>query len=266
MARKTRKEIAWAQNFLIHRKLVRRLVGASSIGSQDTVYEIGAGRGILTAELARAARKVIALEIDPALSRDLRGRFQGVPNVEIRTEDFLACRIGDREYKIFANIPFNRTAEIVRKILHSVPAPKDAFLLMQKEAAEKFSGRPRETRFSILAKPFFRIRILQAVRRMDFSPVPSVDSVLLHIQRREAPLIPARDAELYRGFICYGFGVWKKSVKLIFKPVFSYRKWKQMSRDLCIPSDATPSEISFEQWLGLFAFFKQGGFGRKRRF
>jgi 23S rRNA (adenine-N6)-dimethyltransferase len=261
MAKRNRKEIAWAQNFLVNRRLVRDLVAASSIRAEDTVYEIGAGGGILTAELARAARRVVALEIDPALARELRARFRDRPQVEILERDFLEYRIALPRYKIFANIPFNRTADIVRKILGDIPGPQEAYLVVQREAAEKFCGRPRETRFSLLAKPFFRMEILRALRRTDFSPVPGVDSVLLRIGRRPAPLIPRREAAQYRGFIHHAFGVCKKSARLILNPVLSFRRWKRLSRDLRIPYDAVPSEISFDQWLGLFEFCNREGAG-----
>ncbi len=68
MAKKPRNRIALAQNFLRSSKLVRALIATSSIGPFDTVYEIGSGRGIITAELARTAHRVIAIEKDPAFA------------------------------------------------------------------------------------------------------------------------------------------------------------------------------------------------------
>jgi 23S rRNA (adenine-N6)-dimethyltransferase len=253
MASKVRKEMVLAQNFLVRASLVRDLVGASNVGPADTVYDIGAGRGILAAELARVARQVIALEIDPALVRGLRERFQGQPHVQVLEEDFLQYRIRDREYKVFANIPFNRTAGIVRKLLAAAPAPRDAYLVMQKEAAEKFTGSSRETRFSLLAKPWFRMRIVREMRRTDFHPVPHVDPVLLHIQRRDPPLVRgSEDGRLYRAFVAYGFGGWKSSLKVTYRKVFSHRRWKRLAKDLRFPLYATPTELSFAQWMGLF--------------
>jgi 23S rRNA (adenine-N6)-dimethyltransferase len=108
-----------------------------------------------------------------------------------------------------------------------------------------------------LAKPAFDIRILRDLRRTDFEPVPSVDSVLLHIRRRPSALVRPEDAHLWRSFVRYGFGTWKHSLKLIFKPIFSYEQWKHLSRDLHFPLDVTPSALTFEQWLGLFECFKQ---------
>jgi 23S rRNA (adenine-N6)-dimethyltransferase len=257
MAKIQRKQIALGQNFLRSAALVRGLLGESSIGVSDAVLEIGAGRGIITAELARLARKVVALEKDPALVGLLRVRFSGVPNVEILEGDFLQYRISDREYKIFANIPFNRTAEIVRKILCASSAPSDAYLILQKEAAEKFSGSPAETRFSILARPRFQIQIMRELRRTDFEPMPGVDSVMLRIQKRSPALVLPEDDALFQRLVCYGFAGWKRSLGKTFQHIFSYRQWKRLSKELCFPLSATPSELTFEQWLGLLDCLKR---------
>jgi 23S rRNA (adenine-N6)-dimethyltransferase len=257
MSKKSRKQMILAQNFLRSSKLVRLLLDTSSIVSSDVVYEIGAGHGIVTAELAHIARKVMAIEKDPILVRQLCKRFRDVDNVEIIAKDFLQYQIFDREYKVFASIPYNITAEIVRKILYTPPVPSEAYLIMQKEAAAKFSGTPRETQFSTLAKPLYDLQIIRALRRTDFEPIPNVDSVLLYIKKRYSSLLREEDVFLYRKFVRYGFGRWKNSLKLIFKPIFTYQQWKRLSKDLDFALDATPSTLTFEQWLGLFECFKQ---------
>lgn len=258
--------IALAQNFLRSSKLVRSLLEASSITAEDLVYEIGPGRGIITTELAQIAQKVVGIEKDPKLARGLCQRFQGAGNVQIIAGDFLRYHIPDRDYKIFANIPYNLTAEIMRKILDTSPAPNETYLILQKEAAQKFSGYPRETQFSILAKPMFELRILRELRRTDFEPVPHVDSVLLQIKKRQTALIRSEDTFLYRRFVEYGFSTWKHNLKLIFKPVFSYEQWKHLSKDLHFPVDTIPSQLTFEQWLGLFECFKQRVPGSKQMY
>jgi len=239
------------------------LVRMSKIGLSDTVYEIGPGNGIITAALASVAGQVIAIEHDPELVRRLRERFRPVENVEIVEMDFLNYSFRPRnrqaisEYKIFANIPYNRTAQIIRKILHERSNLCEAYLIMQKEAAKKFSGSPRETLFSILVKPFFDLQILLQLKRTYFWPVPNVDSVLLSIKRRASPLIEAQDVALYREFVQYGFERWKPNLKLAFKNVFTYQQWKRLARDLGFSLNATPTDLSAEQWLGLYQGFKQ---------
>jgi 23S rRNA (adenine-N6)-dimethyltransferase len=257
MSKTSYNRLALAQNFLRSSKLVRSLLSASSIAPDDIVYEIGPGRGIITAELTRIARQVIAVEKDPVLAGGLRRRFQDVENVEIIANDFLRYHVRHSRYKIFANIPYNITADILRKILYTPPFPTEACLVMQKEAAQKFSGSPCETQFSILAKPMFELQIIREPRRTDFEPVPHVDSVLLRIKRRPSPLLPRDEISLYRSFVRYGFGRWKRNLKLIFEPVFTYPQWKRLSKDLYFPLDSTPSQLTFGQWLGLFECFKQ---------
>ncbi len=273
METQQQKQICLAQNFLRSPKLVRCLVGLSTIGPSDVVYEIGPGNGIITAALASVARQVIAIEKDPELVGRLRERFRSLDNVEIVERDFLAYSFHIRpvkgspsltvgrqtrtsEYKMFASIPYNMTAQILRKIVDERSNLGDVYLILQKEAAKKFSGSPRETLVSILAKPFFEFRILSRLRRTDFWPMPNVDSVLLSIRRRSRPLIETEDADPYREFVHYGFGRWKPNLRLAFKKVFTYKQWKRLARDLDFPSNATPTELSFEQWLGLYQSFR----------
>jgi 23S rRNA (adenine-N6)-dimethyltransferase len=256
MAKKTTRQIVLAQNFLKSSRLVRLLLDASTITASDIVYEIGAGRGTITTELAQRARKVIAIEKDPVLTQRLRDRFGDFNNVQVIKGDFLHYHITDKKYKIFANIPYNITADIVRKILYVPPVANEAYLIVQKEAAEKFSGIPKETQFSILAKPLFTFQIICELKRTDFEPVPSVDSVVLHIRKRSPPLIRGEDISTYRRFVHFGFGRWKKNLKLAFKPIFTYEQWKRLSKDFHFPLDVTPTELTFEQWLGLFDCFK----------
>lgn len=265
METRQHSQISLAQNFLRSPKLVRCLVGMSTIGPSDTVCEIGPGNGIITAALARVARQVIAIEKDPELVRRLRERFRSVDNVKIVEQDFLAYSFRNRparqtrtsEYKIFANIPYNITAQIVRKLLYERSNLSEGFLILQKEAAKKISGSKRETLFSILAKPFFEFQILYRLRRTDFWPMPNVDSVLLSIKRRTRPLIKAQDIASYRDFVQYAFGRWKPNLRLAFKHVFTYKQWKRLARDLDFPLDATPTELSFAQWLDLYCGFKR---------
>jgi 23S rRNA (adenine-N6)-dimethyltransferase len=256
MARRPNKQIRLAQNFLRSPRLVRRLVSAAAIGANDMVYEIGPGKGIITAELARAAKKVVGIEKDAGLARALRERFRTLDNVEIIEKDFLDYSVPPDRFKIFANIPYNVTADIVRKILCVGPTASDAYLIMQKEPARKFSGTPNETLFSLLAKPFFEFRVVTELRRTDFEPVPNVDSVLLHIAQRKCALLEKQDVIPYRNFVTYGFGRWKRHLRSAFKHVFTYKQWKRLSRDLRFPLNATPTQLTFEQWLGLYHGFR----------
>lgn len=249
-----RKRIGLAQNFFRDPQLVAAIVRQSSLSPEDVVVEIGPGEGIITEQLANVVGKVLAIEKDPTLAADLRKKL---PNIEVHCADFLAFEVKEDRYKIFSNIPFNRTADILKRIL-KLKEVEESYLVVQKEAAEKYTGVPRETEISVRTKPWVTSEIIRQFERTDFEPVPSVDVVLLHIRRREQPLIPADQAQIYKEFVTHGFHGAKDSLALSFKKVFTYTQWKRLSANLKFPLKATPTSLRFEQWLGLFNYFLTG--------
>lgn len=257
MPKQQQKQRHLAQHFLRDADLVRRLVRAAKINSADTVYEIGPGQGIITDALAYVAGQVVAVEKDPVLVRRLRERFRAHENVEIMEGDFLNFPIPHFNYKIFGNIPFNITAAIMRRILWEPPSPWEAYLIMQKEPAMKYAGLGGETLASLLAKPFLEFEILAHLRKTDFAPAPDVDSVLLRIARRPSPMLSNSDALVYRDFVNLGFAGWKPNLRTAYKRVLTYTQWKRLSRDIGFPINATPTELTFDQWLRLYKVFRK---------
>jgi 23S rRNA (adenine-N6)-dimethyltransferase len=246
-----------AQNFINMSSLVDSILNMTSISSDDIVCEIGPGTGMLTKGLAKRAGKIIAIEKDPDLYRLLVRKFEHNDNVILYNADFLRFGIGVSYYKVVANIPFNITSSVMRKIIYTPYPPVEAYLIMQKEAAEKFTGIPMTTQFSVMVKPWFRMRITKYFNRTDFSPVPNVDVVMLHVKKISPPLIALKERHLYERFIARGFNAWKKNVKQNYKNTFTYVQWKRLSHDLAFPIHATPSELHFSHWLGLFKFFSK---------
>ncbi len=201
MLNSPRHSVAYAQNFLHSPRLVDHLLDRSSIGPDDRVLEIGPGKGIITAALARRCREVLAVEKDPDLAHLLRARFALSPAVTIREEDFLGTRLPLPPYKVFANVPFNCTAEIIRRLTETRHPPDDIYLAVQQEAAERFLGRPRESLRSVLLKPWFEPSLAYRFRQADFVPAPQVEVVMLRLRKRGPPLIQASRAQLYRDLV-----------------------------------------------------------------
>lgn len=195
-----------SQNFLVSRDLVRSLIRGSSITSRDTVLEVGAGSGILTEELLHAAREVVACEIDSRLIAALCDRFKGVGNLRLFQRDFLELQLPKEPYKVFANIPFAITGEVVRKLLQAAQPPLDCYLVVQKEAACKFIIRPgANTMAAVLYYPWWTIEVTYRFRRTDFAPPPHVDCVLMRCQPRPVPLVALSRKAAYFDFVAYHF-------------------------------------------------------------
>lgn len=135
---------------------------------------------------------------------------------------------------------------MVRKIVNSPRPPRESFLVVQKEAAAKFTGIPSSTQFSVFYQPWFEFKIRWNFRRSDFFPVPQTEAVLLSIGKREKPLVEAKPK--YFRFIQSGFNRIKK--------LFTYHQWCRLARDLKFSLPAQPTKLSFDQWLGIFKFYQ----------
>lgn len=187
-----------SQNFLVNQKLINQLIRKSSISPKDTVLEIGPGRGIITRELLKITNQVVAIEIDPKF------KYPAHPYIYA---DFLILPLPKKPYKVFSNIPFNITGDIIRKLLQSESPPSDSFLIMQNQAANKFMANDQSnTMAAILYYPWWDIHITHQFKRTDFVPPPQVDCVLLRIQARSIPLIDPKFKQIYLDFVSYNFG------------------------------------------------------------
>src|SRR3989344_7221216 len=202
-----------SQNFLRNPELVKKLLRKSSIGKSDTVLEIGPGRGIITSELLRSAGKVIAIELDNNLYSHLVNGYRSNNKFEIVNANFLEFKLPTFSYKVFANIPFSITADIIRR-LTSDHNFKEGYLIVQKEAARKFIGMPYDNKnqmMSALLKPWFDINVFYEFSRSDFYPRPNVDTVMIRISRVESPIIDVKEKSLYENFVLYTFNKFRVS-------------------------------------------------------
>lgn len=247
-----RRSLRHTQNFLRNSALVARLVERAGLSKTDVVYEIGSGRGIITEELAERCGRVVAVEKDVLLARQLQRRFAASPNVEIRAGDFLDYPLPRRPFKVFASIPFNATAAIVQKLAGAVAPPLDAHLVVQREAAERFTGRPRATLAALLLEPWLEPSVTHRFRRCDFDPEPGVDVVMLRLRKRGPPLVCRADAPLYRDFVAAVFTSWRPTALAGLETLAGREQARAMARRAGLGAAATPSEVPFEQWLALF--------------
>ena len=230
MARHRDPTLWRTQNFLRNAGLIERLVERCAITPWDIVYDLGAGTGNLTAALAKRAARVIAIEVDATLVARLRVRFATTPNVVVREADIFAHPLPHAEHIVFANPPFDRTADLMRRLTEADVPPRVAYLVLQRQAAERFLGSPGRTLAAALLGPWFVLDVVHHFAQADFAPRPAVDIVLLRVQKRAPPLVPARDAQLYRDLVvtCFVNG-----------------------RSLLDPR-TRPSAIALENWLDLY--------------
>lgn len=145
-----------SQNFLTSYKIINRIIRRTTLNKDDHVIEIGPGKGHITGILIQKCRKVSAIEIDGRLYNRLTAKFKDVKNIRIYHQDFMKWKLPQSEdYKVFSNIPFCFTTDIMRKLTECKNAPSEAWLTMEKGAAKRFMGKPSESLRSLLIKPRF---------------------------------------------------------------------------------------------------------------
>ncbi len=235
-----------SQNFLTSRRTVERLIRKAGLSGQDTVLEIGAGKGHITKLLAEHCKNVIAYEIDPALYAGLAPQL--APNVQLHHADFLKAALPQQPYKVFANIPFSRTTEIIRKLTNGVPPPQEMYLVVEEGAAKRFCGQPKENLNSLLLRPFFEAKIIHRFERTDFHPAPRVDCVVLALVCKVQPDIALSQRAQYSAFLRYCFANGQRGLRTLLTK-------KQMSTALRLeglPLPEPSGTMLYVQWLCLF--------------
>ena len=254
--------LAYSQNFLRDPRLIDDLLEHSSIACHDLVYEIGPGTGIITDRLLLRCRRVVAIERDGALAARLRLRLRDCPHVTIHSADFLRFPLPVHPYKVFANIPFNRTSAIIARLTAEGCAPLDSYLVVQREAAWRFLGSPRATLPSVLLHPWFDATVCHQFKRGDFRPAPQVESVLLRLRKRGPPLVSGEDGQIYRDFVSFAFTAPEPSIYATLSTLLGHRGAMHLARTAGLALTATPSMVPGTLWLLLFEHLKDAG-GRR---
>lgn len=241
----------YSQNFLTSAKTIHTLLNDTDINHCDTVVEIGTGKGHITRQLAKRCKKVITYEIDPRLFKKLD--FSKYPNVHAVKADFLQCTLPKGPYKVFANIPFSITTEIIKKL--SETPPVCAWVLMEKGAVKRFCGQPRESVQSLLLKPFFDVKAGRSVHRTAFHPMPKVDTAVLCLSRKAVSDIRQSERRHFETFVRQGLtnGLTGRRGMLTKKQVSVALK------KMGLPPIQQSDTMLYVQWLCLFRCFCRFG-------
>jgi 23S rRNA (adenine-N6)-dimethyltransferase len=167
------------------------------------VLDLGAGTGRLTGRLAHAARRVVAVELDPDLAARLRGRW---PNVDVLVADARLMQLPRQPFRVVANLPFAGANEILRRLLDDPCVPLVRADLVVEWAAAVKRGLPWPSSVNgVVWGAWYAASVARRLPRRAFEPPPSVDAGVLVFERRAEPLVPVDRALEYRRFVAGGF-------------------------------------------------------------
>ena len=206
------------QNFLQDASALEKIALAAEMQADDCVLEIGPGLGSLTRYLAVSAKQVTAVELDPDMLAPLKAVLTPYQNVRVVHGDILKLSIsqviGQPNYLVVANIPYNITSLIIRHLLESDLKPRRVVLTIQKEVAERICAKPGDLSLLALSVQVYGKPSIAAVIPADsFHPVPKVDSAILRIDIYDEPLIPNALLNTFFKLIKAGFSQKRKTLR-----------------------------------------------------
>lgn len=253
----------FGQNFLVDSNIVRKSLELADVSEGDIVVEVGPGLGTLTGALLERGAKVYAVEIDKRLFAFLKKRFEGVENLNLINDDAveypLAALPDDVEnFKIVANLPYAISTPWLDKVL-SGKLPQKMSLMLQKEAALRFSARNNSGEFSpisVFLSEAYNVLPPHKVSAGCFHPRPAVDSMLLALEKKEnAYTFAQRTRDIMRAV----FSKRRKQISSIARSAGAnaeiLTKWLELSPDL--PPDRRPEAIENRFWVKLDEVVRQ---------
>jgi len=255
------------QNFLIDKNIIKKVIDAAEIKKNETVVEIGPGKGALTFELAKRAKKVIAIEKDKGLADELQNKIKDndIGNVEIvhgdamkmdKTPSIPLSEGGG--VKVVSNPPYDIASRLLIDFLASENPPKKIVFVIQKEVAKKATvGAQRsvpllssKVLFSVLIQAFGKPKIISKISRNCFFPKPRVDSAILVVD-------PFEDVDFNKNeFIRVtkaGFSSRRKFLisNLSGKLKISKENLQKIFSELKLDEKIRAEELTAEDWINL---------------
>jgi 16S rRNA (adenine1518-N6/adenine1519-N6)-dimethyltransferase len=245
------------QNFLIDSNMLGVIGRAAEIGVDDVVLEIGGGLGVLSEYLAARAGHVHVVEVDRRLEPALQDAVGAAANVTLHFDDALALDLAALDpapTKVVANLPYNIAATAILRTIDELPGVTVWIAMVQREVGERLAAAPGDGQYgipSVLAQLACDVRVLRAVSRTVFVPVPNVDSVLVELRRKGPGAAPP-----LRALVQAAFAHRRKALarSLALAPAFGAdagaRARVELER-LGLPADARAERLSPEQFRAL---------------
>ena len=253
------------QHFLHDQRIVGRIVEAADLSSNDTVIEIGPGRGVLTRRLVQSAGRVIAVELDETLLDELPARLDYPPNLhclhgDAREVDYpqvagMSLEPHGTGYKVIGNLPYYAANPIVRRLLESLPPPTLVLVMVQKEVADSMTATPGSmSLLSVATQCYARTSLVCSVPPAAFRPAPKVRSAVVRLDILETPAVGLVQREEFFEVVRSGFSAPRKQVhnSLAHGLGVASDFASEMLDAAGVDGRRRPATLSMEEWVSVY--------------
>lgn len=241
------------QHFTINKQLITDAINLANILSDDTVIDIGAGKGHLTKHLSSICRKVIAIEKDIALGWLLEKRFSNTENVNVVRCNFRNFIFPNKPFKVVSNIPYGITSDIFKSLMfQQAELFSGGTIVTQLEAADKLFSDELYNPYIILYHTYFDLRLICEVSPDNFTPPPTVMSALLQIRKKRNPKVHYTLRNKYLSFLFYFLKMPHMHARTALKRLFRKRQVREMTERYNIDPEAKITKLKPQEWANCF--------------
>jgi 16S rRNA (adenine1518-N6/adenine1519-N6)-dimethyltransferase len=210
----------FGQNFLTDQSVANRIVSALDPKSDETIIEIGPGKGALTQQLVAQAGKIIAYELDRRLLPYLEERFSSVANFKVIQSDalkadFCAGIAPAKTARLVANLPYNISTAILQRLIEQRGCLTELVVMLQREVVERMTapaGSSERGYLSVLIEAYCDTEKLFDVAPRAFRPVPKVWSSVVRLKFREQLAVAVKDEKMLWDVVSAGFSQRRKTI------------------------------------------------------
>jgi 16S rRNA (adenine1518-N6/adenine1519-N6)-dimethyltransferase len=245
------------QHFLIDPNIVRKIVSTADLRPEDTVLEIGPGRGVLTEVLSRAARHVVAVEIDPLLHRLLQERLTEWKNVELVCADALVFPVERLPIGtiVVANLPYYLSTPLLFHLLKQRSRFPRMVLMLQEEVADRLVARPGSPEYgvlSVMAQYAAEITKVFRVSAQCFRPKPDVGSAVVLLRTREQADLTPEEERSFSATVKAAFAHRRKTlVNSLRDEGYNHRTTTEAMNHLRLSTTVRAESLSLQNFLEL---------------
>ena len=241
------------QHFLRSRALASSIVDGAGVAPGELALDLGAGHGILAAELERRGARVLAVELDPRLVGELESRFATSDRVAVRRADLRRFVPPREPFRVVANLPFDGATAVLRRLLDDPTVPLlAADVVLQWEVAAKRAALWPTTQLGAFWGAWHELELVRRLPRSAFAPPPRVDAGVLRVTRRAEPFIALRDARAYRSFLAGCFAERPRAL-------VPGRTLKRLAAELGFDASGAARDLDARQLAAVFHAVRRNG-------
>ena len=243
------------QNFIIDIEIINQIIEIAGLSKDDEILEIGAGLGTLTMYLAEKVKRVVAIEKDRRLSKELEKSLSEIKNLELYNEDILQVDLkrfyNENKMKVVSNLPYSISSPILIRLLEKRELYSLIVIMIQREVGERIAAKPGGKDYgslSVLLQTYMEVTIGLRVPSDAFWPKPKVESVVIKLIPLDRPRIKITHEKLFNKVVRAAFSTRRKILGNALSSIFPKDKLNAILNSSGIDRTRRAETLSIEEF------------------